>query len=96
MEHFKYAIKEFIKEYNKAKTTNEITMKYKIGKEDKLRIFGDTFVKNNKSNFQMIINDKNYELDSFYKLNNEKENDILKIKLKQIKNATNLSLMFSE
>ena len=47
--------------YNKKKvtTTNEIIIKYKIGKEDNIRIFGDIFVKNNKSNFQMIINDKN-------------------------------------
>ena len=89
----KYAIMEFINKYknenkngykkNKETTTNEITIKYKIGKEDKIRIFGDYFVENNKSNFQMIINDKNYELDSFYKIKNEKENDILKIKLKQ-------------
>jgi len=63
-------------------TTNEILIKYKIGKEDKVRIFGDYFVENNKNNFEMIINNINYELDSFYKIKNEKENDILKIKLK--------------
>jgi len=44
----------------------------------------------------MIIHDKNYELDSFYKIKNEKENEILKIKLKQIKNITNLNGMFEE
>ena len=43
----------------------------------------------------MIINDKNYELNSFYKIKNEKENEILKIKLKQIKSVTNLDYMFS-
>ena len=53
-----------------------------MGIKDKIRIFGDTFVKNNKSNFQMIINDKTYELDSFYKIKNVKENEILKIKLR--------------
>ena len=75
----KYAINEFNNkyknknEYNKVKTTNEFIIKYKIGKEDKIRIriFGDTFVKNNKSNFQLIINDKNCELNSFYKIKNE-------------------------
>ena len=104
----KYAINEFNNKYknenkneykykiNKVTTANEPIIKYKIGKEDKIRIFGDEFVENNKDNFQMIINDKNYELDSFYKLKNEKENEILKIKLKQIKNATNLSSMFEE
>ena len=86
----KYAINEFINKYknenkndNKQTTTNEITIKYKIGKDDNIRIFGDDFVKNNKSNFQMIINDKTYELDSFYKIKNEKENEILiKYKIK--------------
>jgi len=100
----KYAINEFNNkyknenknEYNKEKATNEIIIKYRIGKDNKIRIFGDIFVKNNKDNFKMIINDKSYELDSFYKIKNEKENEILKIKLKQIKNITNLSYMFSE
>ena len=44
----------------------------------------------------MIINNKNYELDSFYKIKNEKENELLKIKLKQIKIVTNLNGMFEE
>ena len=92
----KYVINEFNKKYNKVTKANEIIIKYKVGKEDKIRIFGDDFVKNNKENFNMIINDKKYELDSFYKLKNEKENEILKIKLKQMKNVTNLSWMFNE
>ena len=79
---------------------NEFIIKFKIGKENKIRIFGDKFVKNNKRNFQMIINDKNYELDSFYKIENQKEkeieNEILEIKLKQIKDVNNLSYMFKE
>ena len=52
-------------------------------------------MKNNKDSFKMIINDKNYELDSFFKIKNEKENEVLKIKLKQIKSVSNLSWMFS-
>ena len=50
-------------QYNKEKAINEFIIKYKIGKENKIRIFGDAFAKNNKRNFQMIINNKNYELD---------------------------------
>ena len=80
--------------YSKMTTRNEIIIKYKIGNENKIRIFGDTFVKNNKSNFQMIINGKNYKLDSFYKI--KKENEILEIKLKQIRNVNNFGYMFSE
>jgi len=63
----KYIINEFKNEYkignkveynryNKETKTNEFIIKYKIGKEYKIRIFGDIFVKNIKSNFQMIIN----------------------------------------
>ena len=100
----KYAIKEFnnkykndnINEYNKEKTTNEIIIKYQIGKEDKIRLFGDKFVENNKRNFEILINNNIYELNSFYKIKNEKENEILRIKLKQINNAINLSYMFNE
>ena len=92
----KYVINEFNKKYNKVTKANEIIIKYKVGKEDKIRIFGDDFVKNNKENFNMIINDKKYELDSFYKIKNEKENEILKIKLKQINNVTNLSSMLEK
>ena len=77
-------------------TKNEIRIKYKIGKEDKIRIFGDKFVENNKENFQMIINDNNYELNTFYNIKNEKENEILEIRLKQIKDITNISYMFNE
>jgi len=85
--------------YEKMTTKNEnideIIMKYKIGKENKIRIFGDTFVKNNKDNFKMIINDDIYELNSFYNIKNEKENEILHIKLKQIKDINNISYMFN-
>ena len=77
------------------KNENEIIIKYKLEKEDKIRIFGDKFVENNKSNFQMIINDISYKISSFYNIKKEKENEILEIKLKQIKDITNISRMFS-
>ena len=82
--------------YDKMITTNEIIIKYCIGKEDKIRIFGDKFVENNKSNFQMIINDNSCELSSFYniKKEKEKENEVLEIKLKQTNDITNISQMF--
>ena len=78
------------------KNENEIIIKYKIEKKDKIKIFGDRFVENNKTNFQMIINENNYELNSFYIIKKEKENDGLEIKLKQIKDVTNISYMFDE
>ena len=81
--------------YNKMITKNEIIIKYEIGKEDKIKIFGDMFVEKNKNNYQMIINDKDYELNSFYNLNNNnEENGILEIKLRQIKKVNSMSCMF--
>ena len=42
---------------------NEIHIKFKIKKEDnKLRIFGDTFIKNNYNNCKIILNGKVYDL----------------------------------
>ena len=76
-------------------TKNEIRIKYKIGNDEKIRIFGDKFVENNKDNYRMIINDNIYELNPFYNLKNEKENEILELELRQIKDATNISYMFS-
>ena len=78
------------------KNENEIILKYKIEKEDKIKIFGDKFVENNKTNFQMIINENNYELNSFYIIKKEKENNKLEIKLRQINDVTNISYMFDE
>ena len=77
------------------KNENEIIINYKIGKDEKIRIFGDKFVENNKGNFQMIINGNIYELNRFYNIKNEKENEILEVKLKQIKDVTNISYIFS-
>ena len=41
---------------------NEFTLKYKFGKPGRMRIFGEQFVKNNKDNFKIIIDDKEYEM----------------------------------
>ena len=99
---------------------NEITLKYKIKKSDiknnKVKLFGEPFVRKNKNNYKLIINDKAYELVTFLKIidinekdnsiekENEKEtlkiqmklNDTLEVILKQIKNVTDISYMFSD
>jgi hypothetical protein len=56
--------------YEKLYSTKEILIRYKIENEDNIRIFGDTFVNNNKQNFKMIIDDKDYELEPFFNLKN--------------------------
>ena len=86
--------------YDEEKKILDNIIKYKIlGKEDKIKIFGDTFVENNKNNFRISLDDKNeLELVSFLDLkNNEKYikiNKIIEIKLIQINEVTNLSMMF--
>ena len=86
--------------YDEEKKILDNIIKYKIlGKEDKIKIFGDTFVENNKNNFRISLDDKNeLELVSFLDLKkNEKYikiNKIIEIKLIQINEVTNLSMMF--
>ena len=81
--------------YGKIIPTNDITLKYKIGKEENVRIFGDTFVNNNKENYQMIINGKKYDLCPVFNIKNLKERkEVLEVKLKELKPPTDLSYMF--
>jgi len=80
--------------YDKMIIKNEITMLYDIGKKDKIKIFDEKFIENNKGNYQMMIDDKISELDSFYIATNKKENEMLKIRLRQLKNVKDISFMF--
>ena len=76
---------------------NEIILYYKIEKEHKIRIFGDKFVKKNKNKYQIIINNKNYELTSFIDLDTLEIKDAnLEVHLKQLKNTLDISFMFCE
>ena len=76
---------------------NEITIKYKINNQRIIRIFGEQFVRNNKGNYQIIFKEKIYDLSSEFTIRNiEIEDNTLEIKLKQIKNVSELSYMFSE
>ena len=76
---------------------NEITIKYKINNDEKLRIFGDIFIKNNKNNFQMYINKNRYELNNIIDIKNLKtEKNILEIKLNEINKISDISFMFDD
>ena len=76
---------------------DSIIIKYKIDKGiDKIKIFDKTFVRNNSENCKLIIENKIYDLiDYFYcdKIQN-KENNILEIKLVGIQKITTAELMF--
>ena len=74
-----------------------IEIKYKINNDSKLiKIFGHDFVENNRENCKILYKNKEYDLQSVFNIENieEKDNNILNIKLKGINNITNLSCMF--
>ena len=83
--------------YKNMEITNEILIKYNAFDEDKIQIFGEKFVENNKDNYEIINNGKSYELSSFINLNEMKvEDNILEIKLREIKMVDDISYMFSK
>ena len=63
--------------------------------EDKyeIKLFGEKFIENNNNNCKIIIENKEQDLIQFIKKN--KNEKILKIKLKEIKTITDMSYMFS-
>ena len=71
---------------------------YKPNNEDKVRIFGNRFVCNNKENCKIIYNKKEYELKEYFNDIDKKYNnkDEIKIKLKGINNITNMNCMFRD
>ena len=71
---------------------NEIIIIYKIEGKDEIKLFGEEFIENNKINCKIIIENKEQNLVSYLKVN--KNQEILKIKLKIIKTITNMSYMF--
>ena len=59
-------------------------------------IFGEEFVRNNKSNCIMIIDNKEHETARTLNIQNyDKDKDIIEIKLKGISKVTNMSYLFS-
>ena len=80
--------------------TNEMIIIYKINGKDnqdedkyEIKLFGEKFIENNKNNCKIIIDNKEQDLIEYLKIN--KNEKILKIKLKEIKTITDMSYMFS-
>ena len=79
---------------NPKKKFNTITLKYKKNKEKKtINLFGTEFVKNNKNNCILIINQKEVELTDILITTKFDQNEI-EIQLKKTKIITNMSYMF--
>ena len=77
---------------------NEMIIKYNIKdiKDSRIRIFGENFVKINKDNCFLLINEKKYELCEFYDCKNVNNSETLEVDLIEINKISNMSFMFSE
>ena len=75
---------------------NYLEIHYYLGDKIKsIKLFGEKFVDNNKDNCYLLIDGKQIELCSEYKLNDkEKKQNFLKIKLIEINIIENMSYMF--
>ena len=80
--------------YNKITNINNISIVYNIKKNDNfIKLFGEKFVNNNIDKCKIIINNKEYKIcENFYLKNNNVNK--LNVKLKGIKNITDMSYMF--
>ena len=79
---------------NKSEENIDINIIYKSNGNNKIKIFGKTFVNNNKNNCKIIYKDKEYELKEYFE-NNNKNNEII-LTLRIFNNITNMSSMFYE
>ena len=77
---------------------DEISINYYIYKnEENIRIFGSNFVKNNQKICKIVYDNKEYDLQESLNLKEFKLKDnMLKIKLKNINDITNMSYMFCD
>ena len=81
---------------NSKEGNNEITIVYNINKEEnKIKIFGSNFVKNNINNCKILYQNKEYELKEYFEAFSKKDS-MLQIKLRGINNIIDASYMFYE
>jgi len=73
---------------------NEINIIYKINKEEKIKIFGEEFVENNKDICKIKYDNKEYELKEEFEIKNKNKSE-LNIVLKNINNIINMGDMFN-
>jgi surface protein len=94
----KEPIMEFTKQIINEENSDTITIKYKIvdiKDTKKIQLFGELFVETNKNICKIIVKGKVSDLTTYIDVEKDQLNDdILEIKLKGIKNITNMSHIF--
>ena len=86
-EKFNYLLNESVKIHK-----NSITIEYKNNNNSKVKIFDETFIRNNKDNCYIIINDKKYKIQEYCPI--KVKSETIKIKLIEKKIIFNMSYMF--
>ena len=74
---------------------NELTIIYCSNNQKKIRLFGENFVKNNKNNCFLFVNNKKKDLCEYYNFEKNFE-EVLIVKLIETKTISDMSFMFSE
>ena len=108
----KKLIKDFLTVINEANTKNklkflldlydtprnEMNIIYDIKdiNDTRIRLFGENFVKLNKDNCFLLINEKKYELCEFYDCKNINNSETLEVDLIEVNKITKMSFMFCE
>ena len=76
---------------------NELTIVYNIKNKNRINLFGNKFIQNNKENCKIIIDNKEQDIMEYLNINeNMKKKEELKVKLKEIKTITHMSYMFGD
>ena len=96
--------KEIIEKYQEYKVefdsiidlNNEIEIIYDVKGQNEIRIFGNTFVNNNKDICKIVFGNNEYNLVEHFKIKDYTNDNLteLHIKLRYIKNITDISCMF--
>jgi len=87
-------IKNILNLYNKMIFINDLNIIYKAdNKDEKIRLFGEKFVENNKNKCKLLIDNIEYELLDNFQPKNNKEG-LLKIKLIGFNNLSDISYIF--
>ena len=89
------SIKEGKNIFKAKENIDEITIIYKINNfNNKLRVSGKEFVEKNKKDCKIIYDEKTYDLNEYFNIDNIEHNkDLLKIKLKGISKINDISNM---
>jgi len=76
-------------------SNEENIMKYEIkNKAQKVKIFGEAFIKNNSDKCKIVCNQKEYDLMEYFNVKKHKIDKVLKLELKVNSNIKDMSYMF--